>query len=41
MLKTRILLIEDDAMIGTAVRQKLAQEDCAVEWAPNAQEAVL
>jgi DNA-binding response OmpR family regulator len=40
MLKMRILLIEDDAMIATAVGQELAREDYAVGWAPNTQEAV-
>jgi len=37
----RILLIEDDAMIGAAVRQGLVQENYAVDWAQDAAEAEL
>ncbi|NOZ70504.1 MAG: response regulator transcription factor [Chloroflexi bacterium] len=37
----RILLVEDDAMIGAAVRQGLALEGYAVDWAQDAAEAEL
>lgn len=37
----RILLIEDDTMIGTAVRQGLVIEGHAVDWAQNASDAEL
>jgi len=37
----RILLVEDDAMIGTAVRQGLMIEGYAVDWAQDAADAEL
>jgi len=37
----RILLIEDDAMIGKAVRQGLAQAGYAVDWACDGRDAEL
>lgn len=37
----RVLLVEDDAMIGAAVRQGLTQDGYAVDWAQNAEEAEL
>ena len=37
----RILLVEDDSMIGTAVLQGLAHEGYAVDWVQDASEAEL
>lgn len=37
---TRILLVEDDPMIGDAVRRGLQQEGLAVDWTPSGQEAL-
>ncbi len=37
----RVLLVEDDAMIGTAVRQGLTQDGYTVDWVQNAEDADL
>lgn len=33
----RLLLVEDDVMIGSAVQSGLIDESCAVDWAKNGQ----